>query len=132
MRAERLEAAGERLHRILARLAPGVREERMRDGRRGREGQREIEGEGEGQGETHLPIDVGYLPSEDNSLHTAHDPPPGEWSPAGSGVGGASRDGPLLVQVHVHVSVGLLSETKYLERVCMQSEDNVLQIERQG
>ena len=118
---ERLEAADERLHRILAQQAPGAREERRRDGRRGREGHRE----------THLPIDVGDLPSQDNSLHTAHDPPPGERSPACSGVGGAIRDGPLLVQVHVHIGVGLLPEAKYLERVRMQSEDNILQIERQ-
>ena len=77
-------------------------------------------------GGTHLAIHIGYLSSEDHPLYSTNHLLPSERGPPSPGVGGAYRDRPLLVQIHINVSVWLLPDTKYLTRVCVQPQNDIL------
>ena len=91
-----------------------MRREEERRERDDEEGGREGRREG-----PYLSINISHLSSEDHSLHSPHHLPPGKRGPPSTGVGGACRDGPLLVHVHVNIGVRLPSETEYLQRVSM-------------
>uniref|UniRef100_A0AAG5DJ26 Uncharacterized protein n=1 Tax=Anopheles atroparvus TaxID=41427 RepID=A0AAG5DJ26_ANOAO len=77
----------------------------------------------------HQPVHVGRLAAQHHPVHAALDARPGERRPARLGVQRALRDGPLLVEVHLDVGVGLLGQVEDAARVAVELGHQLVQRE---